>query len=689
MTNRLADEASPYLQQHAHNPVDWYPWGREALERSERENKPILLSIGYSACHWCHVMERESFDNEAIAAQMNRDFVCIKVDREERPDLDQTYQLVVQLMGRSGGWPLTVFLTPKQQPFFAGTYFPPVDRYGMSGLPKILEAVADAYKTRATEIATQAAEITEAMIGATASPQRGDHVSPTPGTLSLLAEQLGKRFDAIHGGFGDKPKFPNTMAIDLMLAASVLTDDKSSRERVSLALASMRVGGIWDHLGYGFHRYSTDESWTVPHFEKMLYDNALLVRLYADASIALGDESLAVTARQIIEYLAREMISEQGGIYSSQDADTEGAEGKYFVWTLAEISEVLGADDEARRAFVAFYGVSESGNFEHGANVICVNRELDEVASELALSKELTIAALERARAALFEVRERRSKPFTDDKVLVSWNALAIGAIARCGFEWDEPDVLATAEYAYSFIRGSLWSEEAGAVTLGRLIRGEQVRGTGFLDDYAYLADAALDLYEATGEPRYAADATKLAAAIVNRFYDEADPGFFFTPSDGEVLVCRGKDAYDHAIPNGGSVACRVFLRVGTLVDAKYAERAERVLVNMTQSVSQNPLGLSSWGVAIDRLVRGAHDVVVVGPRHDPATRALVRAVSQVYVPHRNLVQVDPNDLASTSVAALVAEGKPQRDVPVAYVCKGRACSLPIADPADLIRALQ
>ncbi len=689
MTNRLADEASPYLQQHAHNPVDWYPWGKEALERAGRENKPILLSIGYSACHWCHVMEHESFSNEAIASQMNGDFVCIKVDREERPDLDQTYQLVVQLMGRSGGWPLTVFLTPKQEPFFAGTYFPPVDRYGMSGFPKILAAVADAFKTRGSEIAGQAREITEAMVNATASPQGESRVDPTPELLSKLAEHLGKRFDPVHGGFGDKPKFPNTMAIDLLMAAAVLNNDASAREQVRLALASMRVGGIWDHLGYGFHRYSTDESWTVPHFEKMLYDNALLIRLYADASIALGDEALAVTARQIIEYLAREMISEQGGIYSSQDADTEGEEGKHFVWTLKEVNEVLVGDDEACRAFVAFYGTSEAGNFEHSANVICVSRDLDDVATELALSRELTIAALERARSTLFEARERRPKPFTDDKVLVSWNALAIGSIARCGFEWDEADVLATAEHAYSFIRGTLWSEEGGDVTLGRLVRGDQVRGTGFLDDYAYLADAALDLYEVSGEARYAADARKLAAAIVKRFYDQDDPGFFFTPNDGEKLVCRGKDAYDHAIPNGGAIACRVFLRIGTLFDATYAERASLVLTKMTNSVLQNPLGLSSWGVAIDRLVRGSTDIVIVGDRSDPATLALVRASSKVYVPHRTLVQIDPTDPASLAAAPLIAEGKQARDVPVAYVCRGRACSLPIADPAQLIRALR
>ena len=692
MSNRLLNEASPYLQQHAHNPVDWYPWGAEGLDRAKRENKPILLSIGYSACHWCHVMERESFEDNAIAEQMNRDFVCIKVDREERPDLDQTYQLVVQLMGRSGGWPLTVFLTPAQQPFFAGTYFPPSDRFGISGFPKILTAISEAYATRADEITSQAAEITEAMVSATMAPSSPERIEPSPGLLARAADEMGKRFDDHGGGFGHKPKFPNTMALDVLLSSAILNGDAAARDRVGLALAAMRAGGIWDHLGHGFHRYSTDESWTVPHFEKMLYDNALLIRLYADGAQAFVEPVLEATSRQIIEYLGREMMADEGGFFSSQDADTEGEEGKFFVWTINEVNDVLGGDSEAQNAFVAFYGIRETGNFEHHANVLCTSRELGEVATKLGLSQGVAVAAVERARLAMFDRREQRPKPFVDDKVLVSWNALAIGAIARCGLSWGDDEVLAIAERAYTFIRTTLWSdgiEKGENVTLARLSRGGQTRGTGFLDDYAYLADAALDLYEATGKPLYVHDANTLAKAIVKRFYDEDDPGFFFTPNDGEALVCRGKDAYDHAVPNGAAVACRVLLRLGTLVDAGLALLAERVLVKMTHSALQNPLGLSSWVLAVDRLARGSTDIVVVGAPDDRRTTALVRAAASVHLPHRNLARVDPGDSASVAACSLLAEGKFPHEAPVAYVCAGRTCSLPITDPEALVRALR
>jgi uncharacterized protein YyaL (SSP411 family) len=688
MSNRLLGEASPYLLQHAHNPVDWYPWGPEALGRAKRENKPILLSIGYTACHWCHVMERESFENTAIAEQMNRDFVCIKVDREERPDLDQTYQLVVQLMGRSGGWPLTVFLTPAQQPFFAGTYFPPADRFGMSGFPKILSALAEAYARRPNEVESQAAEIIEAMVSATTAHSAERHLEPSPALLARAAEAMGKRFDDVHGGFGDRPKFPNTMALDVLLSSAILDGAEVARSRTALALAGMRGGGIWDHLGYGFHRYSTDDTWTVPHFEKMLYDNALLIRLYAEAAQSLADPHLEATAREILAYLCREMVGAEGGMFSSQDADTEGEEGKYFVWTIKEVNEALADDAEARRAALAFYGVRETGNFEGGANVLSAGRQLRDVAAELALSEEATVAAIERARIVMFERREQRPKPFVDDKVLGSWNALAIGAIARCSLSWGDEAALAVAERAYACIRTKLWGAEGGHVVLARLRRGGQTRGTGFLDDYAYLADAALDLYEATGKPIYVADARALADAIVKRFYDDRDPGFFFTPSDGEVLVCRGKDAYDHAVPNPAAVACRVCLRLGALVDPGLAAIAERVLVTMTDSASQNPLGLSSWVLVIDRLARGSTDIVIVGAPSDNRTAALVRAAASVHLPHRNLARLDPGDPASLAACAVLAVGKPPRDAPVAYVCAGRACSLPIDDPAALVRAL-
>ncbi len=383
MPNRLAREASPYLQQHGHNPVDWFPWGAEALAKAKAEDKPILLSIGYSACHWCHVMERESFEDDAIARQMNDDFVSIKVDREERPDLDHIYQLVIQLMGRSGGWPLTVFLTPDQKPFFAGTYFPPSDRYGISGFPAVLRAIAGAYREKRADVELQAGEMTQAVSrvgeieGKTAST-----AELGPDLLAKTSHKLFGRFDEQHGGFGTRPKFPNTMCFDVLLRRGFEENDDDAKSKVRLALAGMRGGGIWDHLGGGFHRYSTDERWLVPHFEKMLYDNALLMRLYSDAFRAFGDEGYAATASDIGTYLLREMQSPRGGFYSAQDADSEGEEGKFFVWTEAEVREVLQDDALAADVALRYYGITEHGNFESsGATVLAMNRPLSTVAA--------------------------------------------------------------------------------------------------------------------------------------------------------------------------------------------------------------------------------------------------------------------------------------------------------------------
>src|SRR6202142_1807293 len=435
MVNRLAREASPYLQQHAHNPVDWYPWGGEALEKAKREDKPILLSIGYSACHWCHVMERESFENEAIAKLMNESFVNVKVDREERPDLDHVYQLVVQLMGRSGGWPLTVFLTPDQRPYFGGTYFPPADRYGMPGFPKVLHATNEAYRTRRDQVEAHSAEVTRAIAEATAG-REGAREGASPALVQKAVAKLVARFDDEHGGVGRRPKFPSTMSLDVLLRAG-------EHDRVGRTLDAMRAGGIYDQLGGGFHRYSTDERWLVPHFEKMLYDNALLLRLYADGWRALRDEKYADTARDIASYVAREMTSPDGGFYATQDADSQGEEGRFFVWTPAEVDEACAADEEAARAARRVYGITDEGNFEKGGATV-----LSLVDSPRDRRER---AALERPRRAMFEARERRPKPTRDDKILASYSALMISALAdAAGVVW--PQLGNAAERAMRFV---------------------------------------------------------------------------------------------------------------------------------------------------------------------------------------------------------------------------------------------
>jgi uncharacterized protein YyaL (SSP411 family) len=672
MPNRLAREASPYLQQHAENPVDWYTWGEEALERAKREDKPILLSIGYSACHWCHVMEHESFENAATAQLMNDWFVSVKVDREERPDLDQIYQLVVQLMGRSGGWPLTVFLTPEQKPFFGGTYFPPEDKYGMPGFPKVLAAIHDAYVSKRDEVASQAAELTDAIAKATTPDARAPY-APAPDLLERATRRLVARFDDEHGGFGSRPKFPSTMSLEVLLRRGVLESDAPSLGRVVKALDGMRDGGVYDQLGGGFHRYSTDEAWVVPHFEKMLYDNALLLRLYADAWRATGEARFAATAREIAAYVAREMTDAGGGFYATQDADSEGVEGKFFVWTPEEIDTALAGDAEGAAAAKRAYGVTPKGNFEESGATVLTQTHVGGG------------DALERAKAKLFAVREARIKPFRDEKILASWNGLMIGALADAGAALGDASMIESAVRAFAFCRKTLVADEI-PVRVMRLAKGSIVKGPGFLDDYALLADAALDLYEATGVAEYVVDARAIVDAMLARFHDPS--GFFFAPSDGETLIHRAKDPYDHAVPSGTAIACKALLRLGTLVGESYADVATKELERLAPSAVENPFGMSQSVCVLDRLVRGSVDVVVVGPRSSEATQALVAVAMRAYLPNRSIAWADPADAEALAVCAALAEGKPTTDVPSAFVCQGRTCSLPITAPDALKRAL-
>jgi hypothetical protein len=732
--NRLAATASPYLRQHEDNPVDWWPWSDEALAEAKRADKPILLSIGYSACHWCHVMAHECFEDAAIAAQMSRDFVCIKVDREERPDLDQIYQLSVQVMGRGGGWPLTVFLTPERQPFFAGTYFPPRERHGLPSFPHVMEAVLDAYRNKRGDVEEQAAELSGAI-------ERAMHVEARAGGANLrtaaevldaiepgeLLERatraMSRRFDDTHGGFGHRPKFPNTMALDVLLRRSVPgggdahgtrdTRDAQSETRVKRALASMRAGGIWDQLGGGFHRYSTDERWLVPHFEKMLYDNALLARLYADASRAYGEPRLAEVAHDVLRYAAREMTAADGAFFSTQDADsvpkgappeTHAEEGAYFVWTPAEVVEALPGDDEAAQVALRAFGVTEQGNFEdpHAGpraprTVLHEATPLDAVAKERGISLAAARAALERASRGMAAFRDQRPRPFRDEKVIASWNALMIGACAEVAMATGDTAARAMAERAFEALEARLLRTHGDAAT-GADLRVMRVspppgRGeatvAGFLDDYAFVANAALDLYEATATPRYTVLARRVVHAAIGRFADDARGGFFFAPSDGEALIHRAKDPYDHAIPSGTSMMALALLRLFSLDgDPALEARARGTLAPIAEAALENPLGLAQNVIALDRLVRGSTDVVVVGRRDDPRTEALLDAVRRAYVPHRTLAHVDPDDETTRAACPALAEGKEAQKHPVAYVCRGRTCSPPVSDAGALARAL-
>jgi uncharacterized protein YyaL (SSP411 family) len=685
--NRLADEASPYLQQHAHNPVDWYPWGPDALARAKAEDKPILLSIGYSACHWCHVMERESFENDEIARQMNDAFIPIKVDREERPDLDHIYQLVVQLMGRSGGWPLTVFLTPDQRPFFAGTYFPPEDRHGMPGFPRVLAAVAEAYRDKRADVELQGQELAQAIARVGELEQRGEeNYVPGPDLVERASRKLAARFDERHGGFGTRPKFPNTMCLEVFLRQAAGAKDETAAARVKLALDGMRKGGIWDHLAGGFHRYSTDERWLVPHFEKMLYDNALLLRMYCDAYRAFGDEAYAATASDIGTYLLREMQSPEGGFYSAQDADSEEEEGKFFVWTDREVRELFADDPLARDVVLRYFGITPDGNFEStGATVLAENRPERAVADALGRPLGEVEEALARAIPRMLVAREKRERPFRDDKVLASWNGLVIAALADASLTLGEPALLAAAEKAFDQIAKSLVS--SGRVM--RLLKGYVVKGPGFLDDHAFVGAAALELYETTFDTAKLEVAKAIADEILSSFWDPAGKGFFFTPKDGEKLIHRGKDAFDQAIPSGSAIAALLLLKLGEMVDEKYLPFARAYLTQVAPAALANPFAFGQTIAVIDRLVRGSTDIVIVGNREDPRTRALHRAAFSPYLLDRNVVVADPEDPASMAATPLLASDKPRQDAPAAYVCRRRTCSAPVTSPEELLSLLR
>ena len=667
MTNRLAHEVSPYLLQHADNPVDWYPWGSEARERARREDRPILLSIGYSACHWCHVMERESFENEAIAQQMNESFVCVKVDREERPDIDQVYQLAIQALGGRGGWPLTVVLTPDEKPFLGGTYFPPTDRHGMPGFPRVLQLASEAYRDRRSQVLAQAIALTNAVTRAAGGGVRSAG-EPLPEFTRLAAEELKAHFDDVHGGFGTSPKFPNTMSLDVLLRVG-------DEARVRLALNAMASGGICDQLGGGFHRYSTDERWLVPHFEKMLYDNALLLRLYADAARALHDTRYAATARGIADYVLRDLVSPEGGFYSAEDADSDGEEGRFYTWSPALIDQVLSSDTEAASVAKRVFGIDEDG---------------PGVLSLVALPGDAgECVAFERARRVLFKERESRPRPLRDEKILASWSGLMIGALADAASVVG-PDLLVAAERAMRFVEAKLVTVQGDrSVRVLRHCKGGVVKGPGFLDDHAMVADAALELYSVTGEPHWVELARSVAESILGHFADPITDELYFAADDSDALFVRAKESFDHAVPSAMSVACRVLLHLGTLVDSRYAHAAEPIVLAIAKGAADHPLGMSSAVCIVDRWLRGSVDVVLVGRRSEPTMHRLAERVLRAYVPDLVVAWVDPADPRGAAACPALSEGKPPRDEPVAYVCQQRSCSPPIRDPDELSKILE
>ncbi|BCU80954.1 thioredoxin domain-containing protein [Polycladomyces abyssicola] len=670
--NRLIHEKSPYLLQHAYNPVDWYPWGEEAFEKAKREDKPIFLSIGYSTCHWCHVMERESFEDPEVAEVLNRDFVSIKVDREERPDVDHIYMTVCQAITGHGGWPLTIIMTPDKKPFFAGTYFPKESRYGRRGLMEILQRIAVVWKQDRSNMLRAGDKITE-LLEKNLDPVAEGEL--TAEVLDRAFEQFRSQFDPRWGGFGDAPKFPRPHDFLFLLRYWKRTGNQHALEMVERTLTMMHRGGIYDHLGYGFARYSVDERWLVPHFEKMLYDNALLALAYLEAYQATGKEIYAQVAREIFTYVLRDMTDPEGGFYSAEDADSEGEEGKFYVWTPEEIQDVLGeADGEL---FVECYGVTPEGNFE-GKNILNL---LDVSWETIATRKGMTLHELERkmseAREKLFEVREKRVHPHKDDKVLTSWNGLMIAALARGGRVLGDERYTAAAEKAVSFIWRYLRRED------GRLLaryRDGEAAYLAYVDDYAYLAWGLLELYEAGFDVSHLEKAIELTHQMLDLFADEEKGGLFFYGRDAEQLLTRPKEVYDGALPSGNSVAACNLIRLARMTgDPEWESQAERQLRAFGETVKHSPIAHSFFLTAAQWALGPTKEIVIVGKKDAEDTRQMIQQAHRTYLPDAVLLfkpEGEPTETLDT-IAPFTKEQHTLDGRATVYVCENHACHAP------------
>jgi uncharacterized protein YyaL (SSP411 family) len=673
--NRLANATSPYLLQHARNPVDWYEWGPEALARARDEDRPILLSIGYAACHWCHVMERESFEDEDTARAMNERFVCVKVDREERPDLDAVYMTAVQAMTGHGGWPMTMFATPDGRPFFGGTYFPPEPRHGMPAFRQVLDAVHDAWINKREDIEKQSAEITE-YVARASRPRAAGADALGVETTQQAARGILESLDAEWGGFGAAPKFPQPMTLEFLLRMH-LRGAESALDAVTLTLDKMARGGIFDQVGGGFHRYSVDRVWLVPHFEKMLYDNAQLLRLYARAWQVTGRDLYRDTAIKTGEWMLREMRHPDGGFYSSLDADSEGVEGKFYVWPYEELIAVAGDD---MPLVIAAFAASGDGNFE-GANIPWRPVGDDEVAAAAGTTPEELNAAVARASAKLLEARRARVRPATDDKVLASWNGLAIAGLAEAGRTLGRPDFVDAAERAAEFVTDVLRAPD------GRLLRAwrdGRTSGPAFLDDHAMLADGLLTLYETTFDVQWYEHAMRLARAMVDLFFDP-EGGFFDTGADADALVVRPKDIFDNALASGNSAASDVLLRLAALAGDQDLEREGLGFLQMIQpAMAQQPLGFGAALSALDRHLGPATEIAIVGDLAGTETARLVEVATARYLPNRVLAAGPPG-----SEEPALLRGRPLLEAATAYVCEHHTCLEPVTAPAGLERLLQ
>jgi len=667
--NRLSKETSPYLLQHADNPVDWYPWSDEAFQKAKNENKPVFLSIGYSSCHWCHVMEHESFENEEIAKIMNQHFVCIKVDREQRPDIDDIYMKSVQMMTGSGGWPLSVFLTPDGKPFHGGTYYPPEDRYGRPGFKNVLNTIAQAWKEQKEKLLISADKLTELL---------AQNVSPEKTAISekMLDDTFGFLkgiFDPVNGGFGSAPKFPQTDNIIMLLRYYNRSGNTDALQMATTSLDKMANGGIHDQLGGGFHRYSTDATWLVPHFEKMLYDQALISKAYLLAYQATGNKKYAKTATDIFDYVLRDMAAPAGGFYSAEDADSRGKEGIFYLWSKKQVENIIGKDNA--KIFNSYFGLTEHGNFE-GSNILHVSKSPDDIAKELDLSGDDVRQIISDAKNKLFEVRSKRTRPFKDEKIITAWNGLMISSFAFGGAILDQPKYVAAAERSADFVLNNLKKNSR----LRRYYITDQAVDLGVLDDYAFLTMALVDLYQATFEPRWLSEALLLNSQMMELFSDKDSGGFYLTGTDAQKLIARSKPDYDGAIPSGNSIAAFNLLRLAQItMDGETKEQAQKTLEAFSAPLGR-PGILTAMINAVDFYLGPKQEIVIAGSARNKDTKEMIALVRNKFLPNAVVLLHDKDQDEIEKIIPFIKNQNMTDNKATAFVCENYICNQPVND---------
>ena len=688
--NRLIHEKSPYLLQHAYNPVGWYPWSSEAFENARRENKPIFLSIGYSTCHWCHVQAKESFEDEEVAALLNKHFVCIKVDREERPDIDDIYMTVCQMMTGSGGWPLTILLTPDKKPFFAATYIPKESRFGRMGMLELIPHIHQLWRSQNERVRQSAEEVAAALTQISHTPS-GEGLGE--GALHIAYDQLSRSFDEQHGGFGSAPKFPIPHHLTFLLHYWKRFGDERALGMVERTLQAMRLGGVYDHVGFGFHRYSTDRHWLLPHFEKMLYDQALLVMAYTEAYQATDKSEYERTAREIFTYVLRDMTAPEGAFYSAEDADSDGEEGKFYIWTEEEVRQIL--SNEEADLVIQIFNIERAGNFHEeatqmktGRNILHLKKHLRESASELKMPEEEVRRRLETAREKLFTIRERRIHPHVDDKILTDWNGIMIAALAKAAQAFDEPYYAEAAKRAADFVLREMRDSQT---RLLHRYRDGEAAVPAFLDDYAFFIWGLLELYEATLQVRYFETANKLNDVLFDHFWDEQHGGFFFTADDAEGLLVRKKEIYDGAVPSGNSVAMLNLLRLACMTaQPELEERAAQLARAFSRSVLHSPPAHTQMLAALDFALGPSYEVVVVGDPKTRETEEMLRDLRRAFIPNKVVLFRPSNEKSPeiTRLAPFTQDLVSLQGRATVYVCQNYRCQLPTRDIQKMLELL-